>query len=337
MIPNSRIYGLDAVRGLCAIGVMAYHYAYQLYGVHLAGLGTFTVYLFFTLSGFVLHSVYGQQEISERMLYRFFSARFFRIFPLYAGLCLLLFAYIALTEGANYDLLSKLLLNITFLFGLTNPGETSLIVGGWSIGIEFVFYSLFPLLLLFRQIWFIGAILLGSVAVSHVYIVQSKTVAPDLWWSTITQPVTYFPFFVGGILGSMLFQRLRQRAIPAIIPIGLLLCLAFMPVLVGINTTAIRESLPLWSAVITGSLAITLLAAMSTYGATLTKLAMFLGEISFALYLIHSYVLGAATKLLPLSGLPLLVIAASISIVAAKFIHDYWEKPARLVGKSWST
>src|SRR5262245_56938755 len=53
--PASRLYQLDALRGLLAIGVMTYH---VLPGVPLV-FGTWGVYLFFVLSGFALEHVYG--------------------------------------------------------------------------------------------------------------------------------------------------------------------------------------------------------------------------------------------------------------------------------------
>ena len=78
---------------------------------------------------------------------KYLALRYVRLAPLYAAVT----TYSVLFHRRDlYDLgglVGRWLLNVTFLFGLTNPGDTSLVIGGWSLGIEFVFYLTFPLIL----------------------------------------------------------------------------------------------------------------------------------------------------------------------------------------------
>ena len=55
--------------------------------------------------------------------------------------------------GVTSDLLLTYLLNATFLFGFFNPSMNATLVGGWSLGIEAIFYLLFPCFMLtFRNV-----------------------------------------------------------------------------------------------------------------------------------------------------------------------------------------
>ena len=144
----ARIHALDALRGLLAIGIMAYHVFGWTRVASITTLGTYGVYAFFVLSGFALEWAYGTRLHDPGGLRTYVAARIGRIFPLYT-LAALTTAAMTLYARRPVDR-SDLLLNVTLTFGLVNPGATSTVVGGWSIGIEVVFYALFPLIVWLR-------------------------------------------------------------------------------------------------------------------------------------------------------------------------------------------
>ena len=149
MTTGARVLGWDVLRGLCALAVACYHLLHWQGVADIHAWGSYGVYLFFVLSGASLAFTYAGRLEEGRFHYgEFLRVRYLRIAPLY----LLLMAVFALPwkvlrDGVTGHLLSQVLLNASFLFGLHDPAVQSLLIGGWSLGIEAVFYLAFPLLL----------------------------------------------------------------------------------------------------------------------------------------------------------------------------------------------
>lgn len=147
---------IDTLRGLAVLAVLMVHCS-QIGDVDLIpskllrffSFGDKGVQLFFIASAFTLFlSLHRRSESSSR---NFFIRRFFRIAPMY---------YIAILYylfqnglGARYWLgdesgisISNILSNITFSHGFNPYWINSLVPGGWTIGIEMMFYCLVPFL-----------------------------------------------------------------------------------------------------------------------------------------------------------------------------------------------
>lgn len=147
----SRLHGPDVLRGFAACGVVFFHVLY-LSGIpinHLSmivvGRFDFFVRLFFALSAFSIAYAYSNRLNSVDELKDFYFKRFRRIAPLF---------YFILLWGTAYSLYmhSQLpnfydyLLSATFVFPFVPGKHGSLVGGGWSIGIEWMFYAFFPIL-----------------------------------------------------------------------------------------------------------------------------------------------------------------------------------------------
>jgi len=145
--------GIEALRGVAALMVLLYHLV-ELLKVPLPGSLGFIrshfglgVPLFYALSGFVLAYGYSGNLRTPPDIRAFYIRRFFRIAPLfYSMLCAWLIVNWIVWQSKPS--LVPLLLNVTFLFGLVPGMHESIVWAGWSIGIEMLFYLMFPVIAL---------------------------------------------------------------------------------------------------------------------------------------------------------------------------------------------
>jgi peptidoglycan/LPS O-acetylase OafA/YrhL len=171
---------IDSLRALAILGVVMVHTC--LYGklnpsgtvANILVSGKNGVQLFFLASAFTLFLSYKNRSANEIFPVRnFFIRRFFRIAPMYyLGIGYFLFQN---GLGHNYYLgdethisAGNIAANFTFLHGLNAHWINSLVPGGWSIGVEMLFYVALPFL--FSRIkninqafiFFIGSLVLNA-------------------------------------------------------------------------------------------------------------------------------------------------------------------------------
>lgn len=146
---------VDALRGLAVLGVVAYHVGQ--YGTSapffhplLAAAvesGARGVQLFFVLSAFTLFRSAQRRQTEAHAVRNFLLRRAFRIVPMYWLALLyfgLWFTYVQPRPLTPGQVLSNLLLVHGFGPGWIN----SAVPGGWSVGVEVMFYCLVPALVL---------------------------------------------------------------------------------------------------------------------------------------------------------------------------------------------
>lgn len=149
---------VDALRGVAVLGVLLVHT--NQFGSRsmpwllekIAWKGSMGVQLFFLASAFTLFLSYRNRQQRENSPVRnFFLRRYFRIAPMYS---LAVFYYLWQDGlGPRYWLgdapgitTANVLGNLTFLHGFNPYWFSSIVHGGWSIGVEMQFYVLVPLL-----------------------------------------------------------------------------------------------------------------------------------------------------------------------------------------------
>lgn len=149
---QGRIHGPDVVRGLAALGVILFHVLY-LSGipVHegaaaLTGRMDFFVRVFFVLSAFAIANAYYNRMGNADSVRAFYLKRFFRIAPLFYFMALIGVIF-RLAMAQPMPALFDFMLSGTFLFTIVPGKQSGLVGGGWSIGIEWLFYFLFPMML----------------------------------------------------------------------------------------------------------------------------------------------------------------------------------------------
>ena len=87
------------------------------------------------------HSIHRSTWLTE-----YFVKRFFRIAPLFYTILAGMVLWPAIKSQALTVSLQSLLLNLTFTFGLVP--WTGIVWGGWTVGVEMLFYAILPVLML---------------------------------------------------------------------------------------------------------------------------------------------------------------------------------------------
>jgi len=320
---SQRLSALDALRGIAALGVVLFHYLPyydQLYGHSFtpwAGLefGRYGVHLFFILSGFVIFMTLER----TRSAGWFALARSVRLLPaLWAGIALTFLAVHTLGPDDRAVSLGAALLNTTLLHEYL---EFPHVDGAyWSLVIEATFYCWIALLFYGLRAWErIRVALWAWVLVSY---------AGVIWWSSIPDSieflvkdllfVKYAPLFISG----MLIYRWHHHGRPAI-PDLLLLILA-----VGHAVVAYKAPFSLF---VLGCYGVFALAVAGHLNGLANRPLLWLGSLSYALYLVHQNIGYGVMGWSYEAGLPGwfgVSLALGVAIILACLIHYAIEKPA---------
>jgi peptidoglycan/LPS O-acetylase OafA/YrhL len=315
---TQRHLALDLVRGLAALCVAIYHWLAWHKAYEIQSLGTFTVYLFFVLSALTMAMVYGQSfeaGLSRDNVGRFFRNRVARLLPL---LVIVALAWGALQLRDGSFSFGKALLTATGAFSLASPGLTSNAVGAWTLGIEFGFYLLVPILLLMLpSARTLALLFVGILLAQQAFLL---TIAPlENHWTYYIAPLTFAPFFA---LGLIIYRLGGERTIwflPAT-----LLCMAAIGGFSLIWQADLFRT-PVAHILLMGLCAVTIYAAnRSSLPVATRPIAAFLGDISYALYLVHPFTNMIANKLG--LGMPAFLI---IAIGMAYLTFRFFERPLR--------
>jgi peptidoglycan/LPS O-acetylase OafA/YrhL len=337
------------MRGLCALSVMAYHLLYWQDLATLSTLGTYGVYLFFILSGASLAYVYDTQALGTlRGAGAFLAARWLRLAPLYIVVCALFLIMLAAAHGRRLEVSGLwVLLNLSFLFGAFTPSLSSLAIGGWSLGIEFMFYLALPLLVraLPHRLW-ATMLLVALVVLQWVWI--DRTVGTlGLEASTYSYhqvPAFAAYFFAGCLIGharrSSALDLSGRWGLAIWVTIAVLL-LALAPDVSGDELIGARGVvLPL------ACIAAVWASGQIVVAPRLRPLAQWLGDVTYGTYLLHPLLFFGFTWFVlpewthePIEALPvtarcaLLVVAVTLSCLLAAASERVFERPVRTAGR----
>lgn len=344
---RGRMHALDLLRGICAIGVAVYHLLNWQSVAKLDAIGLYAVYVFFALSGASITFAYARKVRTLDDFASFIALRFVRLAPLYIAVLAAAMAYrfLARDSEAIALKLTALWSNLTMLFGLGNPGSTSLVIGGWSLGIEFLFYLLFPAFLLVLRA---GAsspvkmtcLLLAAFAVQitfvHGVLDFGRASFPDRVFE-YTQFSAFIAYFAGGCAVGAWLRAGSLRQWPAWTwgPALLLFSCLFHD-----SGQSQSELLTGWQGLVRAVLTVLIVAAWSRLPTSgiIRSVALRLGDASYGLYLLHPIVFYAMTAIgfasigrvaLPARehGFALTLVVIAVSLLLAMLFHNFVEKP----------
>lgn len=351
-----RLEFLDSLRGLAALYVVGYHMVlmpnpdlrlpFWLERFVLNG-GT-GVTLFFVVSAFSLCYTMPARYREARPLASFYLHRFFRIAPLFY----LLIAVSWLRDAWQYGVWHgplEVLGMLTFTFNLVPRAQESFVWAGWTIGVEMLFYAVFPLVYArvrngFAALAFFFATLLAWIAVGigleYLQIAQESK-ASILQWSALR----YFPLFALGIVAYHLFVRLdatpaspERRDLGHALVMGAIFLYAallqgWLPPVFG--------NLHYWQGVVYGVALLGL--SLAPWGWVVNRGTRWLGEVSYSVYLWHPLVvialvpaytaIQARVPNLTLGFLACVALTLAVLLPLSRASYRWIEKPGIRLGR----
>jgi peptidoglycan/LPS O-acetylase OafA/YrhL len=302
--------------------------------------GNLGVDLFFILSGFVLAHVYGPQIENNNYHHgAFIWARLARVYPLHILTTLAVIAIWLLGHhlGTQFDESAFVLWHLPFHITLTHAWGFLQSDGwnfpSWSISAEWFAYLTFPVSFYFVS-RFRKAPINGLIAVLGVFVAASIVLsANEIVLTDMTWQGAELRIMISFIGGAMLWQLGRNLETTAqIATIGVYVSTLWL----GVSCVFTHSPLLIWP----GLMALVFFLAETAKHPNNTlignKIWVYLGEISFAMYMVHLPVdivyYQVVEKLIGSPGKYAAIIAigafVSVMLVAAA-THAIFEKPIR--------
>jgi exopolysaccharide production protein ExoZ len=352
---GERVLGWDFLRGLCAVAVAAYHYLYFTKLAELHTFGSYGVFMFFVLSGASLAYTYaGRIEAGRFSFPEFLFVRFWRLAPLYVAMMLMVVPTMAIWYGDAWRLGYTLALNATFLMGLYQPASHAILAGGWSLGVEAMYYLVFPLMMWTLRSWRLALGLFAVLLVIQVAWISATvgaTVVPEQTWAYYNAPA-FAAYFMGGCMIGVLQLRYGQRVAQhwgaGAWRAGLALIAAGFALMVAVNPPHAAQELLGWRGFLLGGLCFVMVAVAGTLSLpqVWAHVAKRLGDATYGMYLIHPALYFYALPALGLDSLKtgsagerlgLVVAMLCTAFALALFSEHFFERPVRQWSKrAWA-
>jgi len=303
-----RLPGIDALRAYAAFSIILFHMLYAPGIIVSPAFATmrnylgFGVPLFFVISAFSIAHGYLHRPISEAMVRSFYLRRCARIAPLFY-LMLVYQLAVLWAQYRSFPGWPAVFSSITFSFNFVPGWVDGIVPASWSIGVEFIFYALFPLLALAARRS------LALVCVTAVAVVVSASAYKELLKAQeLNQSFIYhhwltcMPYFLAGMFGYRFYKWLTN-----IVPEGLAIRRQWLGITLAVVGIAfvwllIRTSglyLYFWQYGLRSvwdwlwGVAFLLLSAgiaLHPWFVLSNPISAFLGRISFSLYLLHPHI-----------------------------------------------
>ena len=318
MMARKRISELDTLRGIAAVSVMLYHYTTRfstkfntdIISKHFTfEYGQYGVELFFTISGFVIYMSVSKINNPLEFVYK----RFLRLYPTFWISMIITFIVISIWGPSLLKVSIKdFILNFSMIPNLF--GAKSVDGVYWTLKIELFFYTFILILLILK--WLNKVQILGySYLALGLVVAISTQVYSNEFLNSIINYYYYGLLFLCGINfynitthGNRLWNHLQ------------IFTASILSIILGLEHTIVF---------ITVMIIFYLLVNNKLMFLSISPF-MFIGKISYALYLIHQNI-GYTIQLKMLSMqlnnyYLLIIIPIIISIIIAWIITDYIEK-----------
>ena len=327
---------ITGFRAYAALGVFMIHcggFGFRNFGSYannFVDFGSTGVIVFFVVSAFTVSMSVDRER--NFLFKKYILKRFFRIAPMYYLVLILAFFlggnlyYLKLFNVSNS--LFSLLFHASFLNWLNFRYQNNLIGVEWSVPIEFSYYLVIPFALFFFK-RYPGSVLIGlllaAIVSSTGYLIYQKINLPVLayHWSLLK----YLFSFMFGIFIYLIFREdnFFKKFNYASLLITLLLIIFGIYVLLGFQYH------DMFATMFIGLLILT--CKQKTKISVLlfeNKIIMFLGEISYSIYLVHMLILDHVGNN---EGFINPLVMLTLTIIVSTATYFLIEKPFIRLGK----
>ncbi len=336
MTDKPQIHFIQALRAIAAMMVLVWHFKPK--GEHASPVldffftnGFAGVDLFFVISGFIMVYTTGGRDGGARQALLFMAKRFARIWPLYAfGTALYVSFLIALDWMTKGDFIKT---GLSLIFYPVSPSPTLDV--GWTLNIEMYFYLVFAACILFDRLrwtmaglWIISTLIVQSSITSFAFVPDSLGFMVPVLAQAVHPCIP--EFFAGMIIAAFFMSGIRINKSLGF-PLAALL-IAFSawqyidgfynkPGIYGMGASAI--------AIVLGFS----LAEKTGFGWKPSPLLIWMGNISFSIYIIHTTVGLSLTRVLMktslseyVSGVGYLVFLTVLILALSAITYELIEK-----------
>lgn len=352
--PSTRFAHIDSLRAIAALLVVWMHTSElfvlfsapsiqnKIYDVaHVMDFGRVGVVVFFAISGFVIPSSLRGDRLE--CCREFLIKRLFRLYPVYwlsIPFGLVTFWYIW-----NKDIsLSTILWNLTMV--QEAAGYESVQGQYWTLQTELVFYGLCLLLFLqgvLRSALTLSVLILGLSVLCYVPLLLSFvnrplpiTLSPA--WSMLA---LHLAVMFWGALFRLWYDGVRMPVLARVSVFGFIGCMLAMMVFAVAYYFLVKQDIKILHFFVPYALGVSLFAGLAIYGKLHTRWLVWLGTISYSIYLFHPVAMYSLSWLIqygnlpwlkdwPISAYMLLALVATIAMSAVTY--KYVELPAMRLG-----
>jgi peptidoglycan/LPS O-acetylase OafA/YrhL len=302
---RARLEFLDALRGLAAVYVLVYHMLLlpqpnllaPRWAEKVALNGGTGVTMFFIVSAFSLYYTMPLRLRERSPTFNFYLHRFFRIAPLFYFLIAATLVRDAWAFGVRHSL-PEIGASMAFLFNLIPTRQEGFVWVSWTIGVEMLFYAVFPLL--YARVKTLGASIALFFAALMLWqvvgLLLDYSVMPEAWKQSILHwnVLRHFPIFAVGIVIYHVFVSLPHAHAPsesvtgsgnALVWAGVF---GYAALLQGWLPNVFGDSY-YWQGLVFACMFMGL--ALSPWRLVVNRATRFLGKISYSVYLVHTTVI----------------------------------------------
>lgn len=322
-----RLDYLDFLRGVAILLVLLAH-THHFFGISLfsqwSGIGARGVQLFYIVSGFTIYYIYQNKLDTSLDVKNYMIKRAFRILPLYFLVLPIYFITFGVNKDYEYPLFN-LITHYLLINGFFPEYINSILRVEWSIFVEFMFYIVFALVFYkFKNISIVKLLIISfmvsvmSAFASMVFYKDDMSMRTYLYLSPYFQ---FYNFFIGVFIASLSKNcRICKSKFSLITAIVCFILIGFF-----IQSTIIQTYI---SSLIFAAILLNL--SFNDY--KYPKVFLYIGSISFSLYLVHFFFVMYYEKYVIHSFINFSLLISCIFIVSI-ITYNLIEKKGISIGK----